>query len=49
MEKGTAKDEMFEWHQQLNEREFEQTLGNSVGQGSLAYWNPWGHKEMDMT
>ena len=40
---------MFGWHQQLNERECEQTLRNSVGQGSLACWNPWGHKELDMT
>ena len=29
--------------------EFEQTLGNSEGQGSLAYCSPWGHKEIDTT
>ena len=28
---------------------FEQTLGDSEGQGSLACWSPWGHKESDMT
>ena len=27
--------------------EFEQTLGDSEGQGSLACWNPWGRKESD--
>ena len=29
--------------------EFEQTLGESGGQGSLACYSPWGHKESDMT
>ena len=29
--------------------EFEQTPGDSDGQGSLAYCGPWGHKESDMT
>ena len=26
-----------------------QTLGDSEGQGSLVYCNPWSHKEMDTT
>ena len=30
-----AKDKMFGWHHQNNEPEFEQTLGDSEGQGSL--------------
>ena len=30
-----AEDEMVKWHHQLHEREFEQTLGDSEGQGSL--------------
>ena len=31
-----TEDEMIEWHHQLNEfGEFEQTLGDSKGQGSL--------------
>ena len=38
---------MVGWHHQLNGHEFEQTLGNSEGQGSLACCNPWGHKELD--
>ena len=28
---------------------FEQTLGDSEGQGSLACCSPWGLKESDMT
>ena len=29
--------------------EFEQTLGDGRGQGSLACCSPWSHKELDMT
>ena len=29
--------------------EFELTLGDREGQGSLACCSPWGHKESDMT
>ena len=29
--------------------EFEQTLGDSEGQGSLVCCSPWGHKESDKT
>ena len=29
--------------------EFEQTLGDSEGQGSLACYSRWGHKELNMT
>ena len=28
----------------LNVHEFEQTLGDSKRQGTLAYCNPWGHR-----
>jgi len=28
---------------------FEETLGDSEGQGSLVYYSPWGCKESDMT
>ena len=28
--------------------EFEQTLGDSEGQGILSCWGPWAHKESDM-
>ena len=34
--KGTTKDEMVGWHHQFKGHEFEQTLGNSEGQGNLA-------------
>ena len=44
-----TEDEMVGWHHQLNGHEFEQALGNGEGQGSLACYNPWGHKELDMT
>ena len=30
------QDEMVGWHHQLNEHEFEPTLGDAEGQGSLA-------------
>ena len=33
----------------LNGHEFEQTQGDSEGQGSLACCCPWGHKELDAT
>ena len=29
--------------------DFEQTHGESGGQGSQACWSPWGHKESDTT
>ena len=40
---------MVRLHHQLNGCEFEQTLGDGEGQGSLAYYILWGHKESDMT
>ena len=39
-EKGVTEDEMVRWHHQLNGHEFEQTLGDSEGQGSLVCCNP---------
>ena len=48
-EKGMAKDDPVGWHHQLNGHEFQQTLGDSEGQGSLVCCSPWGHKELDMT
>ena len=48
-EKGAAEDEMVGGHHQLNGHEFEHTLGDSEGQGSLACCSPWGCKESDMT
>ena len=37
------------WHHRLNRHEFEQTPGDSEGQGTLACCSPWGHKELDTT
>ena len=42
-EKGMAEDEMVGWHCQLNEHEFEQTLGDGERQGSLVCCSPRGH------
>ena len=36
-----TKDEMVGQHHRLNGHEFEQTLGDSEGQGSLARCSPW--------
>ena len=44
-----TEDEMVECHSQLNEHEFELTLGVGDGQGGLACCSSWGHKESDMT
>ena len=44
-----AEDEMMGWHHQHNVHEFEQTLGDSEGQGSLECCSPSGHRESDMT
>ena len=38
---------MVGWYHQQDAHEFEQALGVGDGQGSLAYYNPWGHKEQD--
>ena len=40
---------MVGWHHQLNGHEFEQTLEDHEGQGSLAWCSLWGHKELDTT
>ena len=43
-EKGTTEDEMDGWHHQPNGHKFEQTLGDSEGQGSLACCTPWSRR-----
>ena len=43
--KGVTEDEMVGWHHKLNGHEFEQTQGDSEGQGSLAWCHSWGCKE----
>ena len=44
--RGATQNEMVGW---TNGHEFEQTMGDSEGQGSLACCSPWGHEELDMT
>ena len=45
-EKRATEDEMVD---SINGDEFEQTQGDSEGQGSLACCSPWGRKELDTT
>ena len=47
--KRVTEDEMVGWHHWLNGCEFEQTMGDSEGQGSLACCSPWACKESDTT
>ena len=42
-----TEDEMVGWHHQRDEHEFEQTPGNSEGQGSLVCCSPWGCRELN--
>ena len=37
-----TEDEMAGWHHPLNRHEFEQTPGDSEGQGNLVCYSPWG-------
>ena len=48
-EKRVTENEMVGWHHRLNGHEFEQTPGESEGQGSLMCCRPWGRKESDTT
>jgi len=40
---------MVGMHRQMDGHEFEQAPGVGDGQGRLACFSPWGHKESDMT
>ena len=48
-EKRVTEDEMAGYHRWLNGLEFEQTPGDSEGQGSLVSCSPQGIKELDTT
>ena len=39
-----AEGEMVGWHHRLNGHEFEQTLEEGEGQGSLVCCSPWRHR-----
>ena len=41
--------EMVGWYHRLNGPEFEQILGTTEGQGSVACYSPWGRRESDTT
>ena len=47
-EKGATEGEMIEWPHWLNGHEFEQTLEDRKGQGSLVHCSSWAHKQLDM-
>ena len=46
--KGMTVYEIAGWHHSLNGHEFEQTLGDGEGQGSLACCSPWSFR-VDIT
>ena len=49
-DKETTEDVLFGWHHWFKGHEFEQTLGDSEGQGSLCTcYSPLGHKELNST
>ena len=43
-----TEDGMVGWLHQLNGHKFEQTPGDSEGQGNLVSCSPFGRKESDM-
>ena len=48
-EKGMTEDEMAGLHHLLDGCEFQWTPGVGDGQGDLACYNSWGHKQLDKT
>ena len=44
-----TENEMIGWRHRSNGHEFEQTLGDDEGQGSLVCCSPWGWEESDTT
>ena len=46
---GASEDEMVGWHHWHSGNEFEQTLGDNEGQGSLECCSPWDREELSMT
>ena len=47
--KRVLENEMAGWHHPCNGHELGQTSGDGEGQGGLACFSPWGHKELDTT
>ena len=48
-EKEATEDETVGWHHCLSEREFEQTVGDSEGQGCLAFYSLLDRKKSNTT
>ena len=46
---GDSRDEVVRQHHQLSRHEFEQTLGDTEGQGSVTCCSPWSYIESEMT
>ena len=44
-----TEDEMVGWQHRLNGYEFEQTLGDGEGQGSLVCCSSWSHKKTSLS
>ena len=44
-----TEDEMVGWHHRSDGHEFEPTVKDSEGQGSLAFCSLWGCKDLDTT
>ena len=44
-----TEDEMVGWYRQLSGHDFEQTLGDGEGQGSLVCCSLLSYKELDTT
>ena len=42
-----TEDEMVGWHHRFNGPEFGWTPGVGDGQGGLACWSSWDHRELD--
>ena len=40
---------MVGWHHRFSKHGFEQTPGDSEGQGNLVCFSPWDHKESETT
>ena len=45
---GVAEDETVGWHHWLSGHEYEQTLGGSEAQGSLARCGLWSRRKLDL-
>ena len=48
-EKVVTENDLVGWYHQLNGHEFDQTPGDSEGQGSLICCSPWSCKDLDIT